>query len=129
MKGYTGNLAQEALENEDFRRVLYTDERIQLVVMCLNPNEDIGEEVHQLDQFIRVEEGEGKTIIDGEEHPLTDGSVVIIPAGTMHNILNTSRDETMKLSTLYAPPNHAPGTVHKTKAEAEADEEAHHIKA
>ncbi len=128
MKGYTGNLAQEALENEDFRRVLYTDERIQLVVMCLNPNEDIGEEVHQLDQCIRVEEGEGKSSIDGEEYPLTDGSVVIVPAGTMHNILNTSRDETMKLSTLYAPPHHAAGLIHKTKAEAEADEEAQHTK-
>jgi mannose-6-phosphate isomerase-like protein (cupin superfamily) len=123
MKGYVGDIEKASLENEYFRQVLYTDERLQLVVMSLKPSEDIGEEVHTLDQFIRVEKGEGKAVLDGEESALKDGSVVIIPAGTRHNIINLSASEPMKLYTLYAPPNHAPGTVHKTKAEAEADEE------
>lgn len=123
MKGYVNNIEEEALANDYFRKVVYTDARLQLVVMALKPLEDIGMESHHLDQFIRIEKGEGKAILDGEEHPLTDGSVVIVPAETMHNIMNTSADKPMKLYTLYAPPNHAPGTIHKTKAEAEADEE------
>lgn len=123
MKGYVANIEQLALENSYFRNVLYTDDRVQLVVMSLNPGEDIGEEVHQLDQFIRVEKGEGKSVLDGEEHTLSDGSAVIIPSGTMHNIINTSTSNPMKLYTLYAPPNHKEGTIHKTKAEAEASEE------
>ncbi len=123
MNGYVANIEALALANNDFRQVLYTDPRLQLVVMSLLPNEDIGEEVHQLDQFIRVEKGEGKSILDGEERALSDGSVVIIPSGTRHNIINTSSSAPLKLYTLYAPPNHKPGTVHKTKAEAEADEE------
>ncbi len=123
MKGYVANIEQLSLANEYFRQVLYTDARMQLVVMALKPNEDIGEEVHTLDQFIRIEEGEGKAVLDGEEHALADGTVVIIPAGTRHNIINTSAQKPMKLYTLYAPPNHKEGTTHKTKAEAEADEE------
>jgi mannose-6-phosphate isomerase-like protein (cupin superfamily) len=123
MKGYVSNIEQLALENSYFRNVLYTDERVQLVVMSLNPNEDIGEEVHQLDQFIRVEKGEGKSVLDGEEHALSNGSAIIIPSGTRHNIINTSSSNPMKLYTLYAPPNHKEGTIHKTKAEAEANEE------
>lgn len=123
MKGYIANIEKESLANENFRKVLYTDERVQLVVMSLKPNEDIGEEVHELDQFIRVEKGEGKSVLDGEESMLGDGSVVIIPAGTRHNIVNRSGTEALKLYTLYAPPNHAPGTIHATKAEAEQDEE------
>ena len=91
--------------------------------MSLLPNEDIGEEVHQLDQFIRVEKGEGKAVLNGEEYELKDGSVVIVPTGTLHNIINTSTDKPMKLYTLYSPPNHRDGVIHKTKAEAEADEE------
>lgn len=122
MKGYVTNIEQEALENEFFRKVLYTDAKLQLVVMSLLPNEDIGEEVHQLDQFIRVEEGEGKAVLDGEEHELTEGSVVIVPSGTRHNIINTSGHDPLKLYTLYSPPNHRPGTIHKTKADAQADE-------
>lgn len=123
MKGYVANIEELSLENENFREVLYTDPRLQLVVMSLLPNEDIGSEVHELDQFIRVEEGEGKAVLDGEEFAIADGSAVIVPKGTMHNIINTSATEMMKLYTVYAPANHAPGTIHKTKAEAEADEE------
>lgn len=125
MKGYVANIEELSLQNEYFRNVLYTDARLQLVVMSLLPNEDIGEEVHQLDQFIRVEQGTGKSVLDGVEHDLADGSVVIIPAGVRHNIINTSDSVPMKLYTLYAPPNHKEGTVHKTKAEAEADEGEH----
>jgi len=125
MKGFITNMEQSALENEDFRRVLYTDTRTQLVVMSLKPSEDIGEEVHQLDQFIRVEKGSGKSVLDGVEHALEDGSAVVIPQGTMHNIINTSPTEPMKLYTLYAPPNHKDGTIHKTKEEAQADESEH----
>jgi mannose-6-phosphate isomerase-like protein (cupin superfamily) len=122
MKGYITNIEEAALENEFFRRVLYTDDRLQLVVMSLLPSEDIGEEVHHLDQFIRVEEGSGTAILDGERHELTDGMVVVVPAGTRHNIVNASDHEPLKLYTLYAPPNHPAGTAHRTKADAEKDE-------
>ena len=123
MKGYVANIEELSLKNDYFREVLYTDERVQLVVMSLKPNEDIGEEVHTLDQFIRIEKGEGKSILDGEEHAIADGSAIIIPAGVRHNIINASAESPMKLYTLYAPPNHKDGTIHKTKAEAEASEE------
>lgn len=123
MKGYVANIEEEALRNNAFRKVLYTDDRVQLVVMSIDPNSDIGEEVHQLDQFIRIEAGEGKSILDGEEHVLGAASALIIPAGVRHNIVNTSSHDPLKLYTLYAPPNHAPGTVHATKADAEKDEE------
>lgn len=126
MKGYVGNIEEISLQNEFFRSVLYTDARLQLVVMSLRPGEDIGEEVHELDQFIRVEAGEGKAVLDGAEHMLRDGMVVVVPGGTKHNILNTSSAKPMKLYTLYAPPNHKEGTVHKTKADAEADEGEHY---
>ncbi len=126
MKGYITNIEERALANNYFREVLYTDERLQLVVMSLQPNEDIGEEVHELDQFIRVEKGAGKTVLEGVEHELTEGSAIIVPKGTRHNIINTSATEPMKLYTVYAPPNHKEGTVHQTKAEAEADEGEHY---
>ncbi len=122
MKGYVANIEQLSLENDYFRKVLYTDTNVQLVVMSLKPGEDIGEEVHHLDQFIRVEKGSGKAVLDGVESPIADGSAVIIPTGVKHNIINSGADS-MKLYTLYAPPNHKDGTIHKTKAEAEADEE------
>lgn len=125
MKGYVTNIEKEALENSYFRKVLFTTENVQLVVMSLAPGEDIGEEVHTLDQFIRVEAGEGKSVLDGIETVLSDGSAVIIPKGVRHNIVNTSADAHMKLYTLYAPPNHKDGTVHATKADAEADEAEH----
>jgi mannose-6-phosphate isomerase-like protein (cupin superfamily) len=125
MKGFVVNIEQAAQDNENFRRVLYTDTNVQLVVMSLQPQEDIGEEVHDLDQFIRVEKGEGVSVIDGVEHALADGIALVVPNGTRHNIRNTSADMPMKLYTVYAPPNHKDGIVHKTKADAQADESEH----
>lgn len=123
MKGFVTNIEQVTLENENFRRVLYTAQHCQLVLMCLPANEEIGEEVHDGDQFIRIEEGEGQSILDGVERDLTDGSVIVIPAGVRHNIRNTSADESMKLYTLYAPPHHKDAVIHATKAAAAADNE------
>lgn len=125
MKGFVTNIEQAAIENEYFRKVLYTDARVQLVVMSLAPGEEIGEEVHQLDQFIRVEAGEGRAVLGGVAHELKDGYAIVVPQGALHNIINTSADKPMKLYTVYAPPNHKDGTIHKTKAEAEADEGEH----
>lgn len=125
MSGYSVDIEQATIENEYFRKVLFTGPKTQLVLMALKPGEDIGQETHpDTDQFIRVEAGEGKALIDGQEIPLRDGSAVVIPAGAEHNVINTSRDKPLKLYTLYAPPEHADGTVHRTRAEAEAD--AHH---
>mgnify|MGYP001567161631 CR=1 FL=1 len=123
--GYVANIEKDTLENTNFRKVLYTAKNSQLVVMSLKPNEDIGTEVHQLDQFIRVEKGTGKTVLNGKEHETGDGSAVIIPAGTEHNIINTSETEEMKLYTIYSPPNHQDGIIHATKADAMADEGEH----
>ncbi len=124
MKGFVTNIEAVTLENEDFRRVLYTAERSQLVVMSLPARTNIGEEVHNdVDQFIRIEEGEGQSILDGVERELTDGSVIIIPAGVRHNIINTSKSDTLKLYTLYSPPHHEDAVVHKTKADAMKDDE------
>ncbi len=123
MIGYTGNIEQEALENESFRKVLYTSAYVQLVVMSIPAGESIGEETHGQDQFLRVEEGEGKAVLDGVEHLLSDGYAVVVPAGTLHNIFNTSSSESLKLYSLYSPPHHADGTVHATKRDAEADHE------
>ena len=123
MKGYVINIENVSLENKNFRKVLYTAKNSQLVVMSLKPREDIGEEAHQLDQFIRCEAGQGKAILDDMPHEISDGFVVVIPAGTKHNIINTSTDKFLKLYTLYSPPNHRDGVVHPTKAEAIADEE------
>jgi mannose-6-phosphate isomerase-like protein (cupin superfamily) len=125
MKGFVTNIEQEAIENEYFRKVLYTDTRVQVVVMSLLPGEDIGAEVHQLDQFIRVETGTGSAVLDSVAHPVSDGFAIVVPQGTLHNIINTSPDKPMKLYTVYAPPNHKDGTIHTTKAEAEADEAEH----
>lgn len=123
MKGYIANIEKLSIKNKYFRQVLYTDPRLQLVVMSLKPKEDIGEEVHQLDQFIRVEKGSGKAVLNGKAQAIRGGSVVIVPKGARHNIVNSSKTEPMKLYTLYSPPNHRPGVIHKTKAEAEAAEE------
>ncbi len=123
--GYVGNIELQALDNDDFRQVLYTAKNQQLVVMSLKPNEDIGEEVHTLDQFFRCEAGVGKAVLNAEAHDIKDGYVVVIPAGVRHNIINTSPTEPMKLYTLYSPPNHKDGTVHHTKADAKADEGEH----
>lgn len=123
MKGYVANIESISLENNYFRKVLYTAKNSQLVVMSLKPNEDIGEETHQLDQFIRCESGQGKAVLDGVKNAISDGFVVVVPAGTQHNIINTSEDKPLKLYTLYSPPNHRDGVVHETKAQAEADTE------
>ena len=125
MTGYVANIEKLSIENENFRAVLYTDKNVQLVVMSLLPGEEIGMEVHHLDQFIRVESGEGKAILDGVEHAIGDGVAIVVPQGTNHNIINTSSEKMLKLYTLYCPPNHKDGTVHKTKADAEADEAEH----
>ncbi len=123
MQGYIKNIEQEALQNNNFRKILYTAKNSQLVVMSLKPGEEIGEEVHQLDQFIRCEAGQGKAVMDGVEHAISDGFAILVPAGAKHNIINTSKETAMKLYTVYAPPNHRDGVVHVTKAEAEKDEE------
>ena len=119
---YVTNIEERAIANTYFREVLYTDERVQLVVMSLLPLEDIGEEVHELDQFIRIEKGEGKAVLNGVEHAIADGSAVIVPKGTRHNIINTSATEAMKLYTVYAPPDHKDGLIHATKADAIAND-------
>lgn len=119
--GYVVNIEKETMKNTDFRKVLFTDERLQLVLMDLKPSEEIGMEVHDGDQFLRIESGEGKAILNGVEHKISDGSVIIVPAGTHHNIINTA-SKPMKLYTLYSPPQHKPGTIHKTKADAMREE-------
>jgi mannose-6-phosphate isomerase-like protein (cupin superfamily) len=127
MAGYLTNIENETLDNVKFRRVLFTGPHAQLVVMALKPGEDIGLETHDdVDQFIRVEAGHGTAILDGKEHALEDGSAVVIPAGTQHNIINSSSTEALKLYTIYSPPEHPDGTTHETKADAEAYEREHH---
>ena len=125
MAGFVTNIEKDTLENENFRKVLYTAVKSQLVVMSLKPGEEIGEESHEVDQFLRFEKGEGKVILDGQESLVSDGSAVVVPAGTIHNVINTSDDKEFKLYTLYSPPQHKDGTVHTTKEEAMADEEDH----
>ena len=127
MSGYSINLEERTLSNDNFREVLYTTKRSQLVLMTLKAGEEIGMEHHTgHDQFIRVEEGEGVAILDGERHELTDGVAVVIPAGTEHNVINTSTVASLRLYTLYTPPEHPDGIVHKTKAEADEYEKHHH---
>ncbi len=123
MKGYIVNLEKETKENDFFRKVLFTAEHSQLVLMSLKPGEEIGEEVHELDQFLRMEQGQGKAVLDGVETEIGDGFAVVVPAGVKHNIINTSETELLKLYTVYSPPEHRDGVVHQTKAEAEADNE------
>lgn len=120
MKGFVTDIEKETLENGNFRKVLYTADRMQLVVMSVSG--EIGMETHGQDQFIRIEEGTGKVVLDGDAHDLKDGSVVVIPAGIEHNILNTGSTP-LKLYSLYSPPHHKDGVIHKTKEEAEKDEE------
>jgi len=126
MAGYVTNIEEETMKNAKFRRVLFTGPRAQLVVMTLAPGEEIGLETHvDVDQFIRVEAGHGTALLDGKEHPVEDGTAVVIPAGTRHNIINSSRSEPLKLYTIYSPPEHPDGTVHETKADADAYERDH----
>jgi len=128
MKPYVGAIEQSTLKNSYFRQVLFTGKHNQLVVMCLQPKEEIGNEVHQnVDQFFRIEVGNAKFVFNNkEEHVVGDGDAVVVPAGTYHNVINMSSDNPLKLYTIYSPPNHPDGTVHKTKAEADAAEAAEH---
>ncbi len=121
MKGYIKNIEKETIENDNFRKVLYTGNYSQLVVMSLEPKQDIGDEIHGLDQFIRIEQGEGMAIFDGVETKIEDNFAIIIPAGTKHNIINTSDKEKMKLYSIYSPPGHKHGTIHQTKEAAEEE--------
>ena len=122
MKGFLQDIEDLAAKNTDFRRVLYTAKNCQLVLMTLKPGEEIGAEVHTLDQFFRIEEGSGEATLDGVRGPIRAGFAVVVPAGAMHNIVNTGTGP-LKLYTLYAPPNHRDGVVHPTRKAAEADDE------
>ena len=123
MEGYKSNIEQETINNTNFRRVLYTAKNLQLVLMALQPGEDIGFEVHENDQFFRFESGAGKVMIDENSYPVEDGDAVIVPAGSRHNVINTSEEEILQMYTLYAPPHHKAGIVRATKKEAEENDE------
>lgn len=126
MVGYHANIEDLTISNSNFRQVLYTAPHSQLVVMNLRPGEEIGMEVHHnVDQFFRFEKGSGKVILEGEEIIIGDGDAVVIPAGTNHNIINTSDTDDLKLYTIYSPANHPDGTIHQTKQEADAAEQHH----
>jgi mannose-6-phosphate isomerase-like protein (cupin superfamily) len=122
MKGFVKDIEDLAVKNSEFRRVLYTAKHCQLVVMALKAKEEIGAEVHKLDQFFRIEKGTGEAVLDGVRTQIKAGFAVLVPAGTNHNIINTG-DVPLKLYTLYSPPNHRDGVVHHTRAEADADSE------
>jgi mannose-6-phosphate isomerase-like protein (cupin superfamily) len=122
MKGFVQDIEELAVTNDEFRRVLYTAKNCQLVVMSLKSGEEIGAEVHTLDQFFRVEEGNGEAVLDGARTAIRAGFALVVPAGANHNIINTG-SVPLKLYTLYAPPNHRDGIVHHTRADAEADNE------
>ena len=122
MKGYISNIEKSTLDNSYFRKVLYTTTQSQLVLMSLLPGEEIGEEIHDVDQFLRIEQGTGMAVLDGVPHPIGDGSAIVVPVGTKHNVVNTGKDS-MKLYSLYMPPHHKDGTVHETRAQAESDDE------
>lgn len=127
MDPFINNIEELTLQNDNFRKVIYTGKHSQLVLMSLKPMEEIGEEVHEnVDQFFRFEKGIGKVVVNGVETEVKDGSAVVIPAGTKHNIMNTSDSEDLKLYTIYSPANHPEGTIHKTRQEAEEYEKAGH---
>ncbi len=124
MKGYVKNIEQETKDNNNFRKVEYTGKHSQLVVMSLKPEEEIGMEIHsQNDQFFRIDQGKGECIIDGNVYDISDGTAIVVPAGAEHNIKNTSKDEDLKLYTIYSPAHHRDGIVRGTKQEAEENEE------
>ncbi|MGZ4033400.1 MAG: cupin domain-containing protein [Bacteroidia bacterium] len=124
MKGYKSNIEKKSIENNNFRKVLYSGNHLQLVLMSLKPGEEIGSEIHRdNDQFFRFESGSGKCIIDQSEYQVSDGDVVIIPAGAKHNIINTGNGKDLKMYTIYAPPHHKDGIVRETKKDAEQHEE------
>jgi len=129
MTGYAGHIEKETLANNYFRKVIFTGKNAQLVLMCLKPGEEIGNEVHKhVDQFFRLEQGEAKFVLNNgkEIHKVKDADAVIVPAGTWHNVINTSKTKKLKLYTVYSPPNHPPKTIHKTKADAEKAEAKEH---
>ncbi len=128
MTAFVGPIESLTLKNACFRKVLFTGAHSQLVVMCLQPGEETGNEMHpEVDQFFRVEQGEAGFVLEGKEQRLVrDGDAVLIPSGTYHNVLNTSKTTALKMYTIYSPPNHPDGTVHKTKADAETAEAAAH---
>ena len=122
MAGYVTDIEKDTLANDDYRRVLFTGPHLQLVLMTLRPGEEIGKEVHaEHDQFIRFEAGTGSVVLSGESQEVGDGSAVVIPAGVEHNVVNTSRTQSLRLYTLYSPPEHPGGTLHRTKADEPAD--------
>jgi len=126
MKAYKTNIEEETLNNEYYRKVLSTEKQMQLVVMSLKPEEDIPEEVHEgTNQFIRIESGEARVIVEGEEFSLKDNDIIIIPTGKKHYVKNTSEEKDLKLYSIYAPPEHPEGTIHKTKEEADSAEHSH----
>ena len=125
MKGYKTNIEKDTKANEHFRKVLYTGKHTQLVLMSLKPGEEIGAETHRgIDQFFRVDKGHGKCTIDGHVYLIKDGDAFIVPSGAKHNVVNTSESEELKVYTLYSPPHHKDGIIHRTKADAEAAEKA-----
>lgn len=119
------DIEEATVKNDNFRKVLFTAQKSQLVLMSLKPGEDIGAETHELDQFIRVESGRGTAQLNGKDFPIQDGSALVIPAGTKHNIINSGKDGPLKLYTIYSPPEHKDGIVHRTKQDAQADHEDH----
>jgi mannose-6-phosphate isomerase-like protein (cupin superfamily) len=130
MTGYAGHIEKQTLKNNYFRKVMFTGKHAQLVLMCLKPKEEIGNEVHMhVDQFFRIEAGEAKFVLKNgkEKHVVGNGDAIIVPAGTWHNVINNSKTKKLKLYTIYSPPNHPDKTVHKTKADAEkAEAKEHH---
>lgn len=126
MTGYISNIEQLTLSNTNFRHVLYTSQHAQLVVMCLQPNEEIGMETHEIvDQFLRIEQGEGKAILYGETTPIKAGDAILIPSKVEHNIINSSTTKPLKLYTIYTPPHHKDGITHTTKLDAQNDTTDH----
>lgn len=123
MKGFKSNIEKETVENDNFRKVLYTSKHSQLVLMCLQAGEDIGFEIHKdNDQFFRFESGTGKCIIDGVEYNVSDGDAIVVPAGAKHNIINSSSTDKLKMYTIYSPAHHKDGIIRATKKEAMENE-------
>lgn len=127
MQGHIENIEETTLSNTNFRRVLYTSSHTQLVVMSLLPLEDIGEEIHEsVDQFIKIESGEAEIFLNDQSQKINEGFTIVIPAGTKHNLVNTSPTQPLKLYTLYSPPHHKDKTIHPTKKDAESDHSDHY---
>jgi len=124
MKGFYGNIEEQTLENEDFRRVLYTSKHSQLVLMSIAPDSEIGLETHKNDQFFRFEQGRGSVLIDGHRYSVGDGDAIVVPAGAEHNVVNISDTQALKFYTIYSPPHHKDGVVNATKADAESNDPA-----